>query len=90
MKKANWMILSMAVVMAVTTAFVTRPCQSCLGVPLYYLSGPNNYSPAGTYEEDYYCASSSFTCTYYLNNNVYTPCQMGDYTPIIQAKHKKK
>ena len=88
MKKAKWIILSMAVVMAVTTAFVTRPCQSCMGVPLYYLSGPNSYSPAGTFGKDYYCGAGN-VCTYYLNNNVYTPCQSGAYI-IIEANRKKK
>jgi hypothetical protein len=89
MKKTKWIILSMAIVMAISTAFITRPCQSCMGVPLYYLDGGGGYSPAGTFGVNYYCVSGD-VCTYYLNNNVYTPCQSGGYTPIIQAKQMKK
>jgi|GEM_PF-407681 len=79
MKKFKWTILSLAVIVSVCGAFVTRPHFDCSTMTQYYLSG-GIYFPAGEEGVSYTCTNGSGTCTYYTNNGItYFPCQAGLY-----------
>jgi len=79
MKKFKWTILSLAVIVSVCGAFVTRPHFDCSTMTQYYFQG-GVYFPAGEEGVSYTCTNGSGTCTYYTNNGItYFPCQPGLY-----------
>jgi len=88
MKRIKFFIISIAILFAVTAALATHQQPACTMVPNYYLSN-GNYIQVGVYGQDYTCSGTSGVCTYYLNANVYTPCQAGLYTPM-SAKEKRR
>jgi hypothetical protein len=82
MKKMKWTLMSLAIIISVCGAFVTRPKFDCTQLTQYYQTG-GTYMPAGQYGITYICEAGSTTCTFYtLNGGIsYTPCQLGTYTP---------
>jgi len=86
MKKIKLILISTAIVLAVGTAFATRPCAACEYAQQYvYTMGA--YVEAGEYGYDYACVSEPGICTYYkpspiLQPNYYAPCRLGSYNLI--------
>ncbi|HEV2479235.1 MAG TPA: hypothetical protein VGS79_06215 [Puia sp.] len=79
MKKFKWSILSLAVILSLCGAFVTRPHFDCSTMTQYYYQG-GTYFPAGEEGVSYICTSGSNTCTYYTTNGVnFFQCQAGVY-----------
>jgi hypothetical protein len=87
MKRIKLAFISFAVLFAVTAAIASRPKWDCTGVTNYYWNG-TGYSLAGVFGADYFCASSSNPCTYFLLGNSYQVCRTGTYTPM-HANQKK-
>jgi len=86
MKRLKLMLVSIVIVLAIGTAFATRPCQSCIYSDQYYYNG-GFYHYAGEYGYDYHCLQIGGTCTYYkpypfTQPNLYLPCRAGVYTII--------
>ena len=79
MKKIKWTILTFVVLFSIGAALATRPQRY---QSLYYYNG-SQYLPAGVMGQNYYCVTSSTTCTYSYSGGVYTP-YMNDasYYPI--------
>jgi len=71
----------MAFIVALVSAFVTRPAQSCIGEPQYYFNG-SAYIAAGVLGRDYICSTGSGICTYIGGNGSYQACQSGIYMPL--------
>lgn len=79
MKKFKWTILSLAVIVSICGAFVTRPHFDCSTMTQYFYQG-GTYNQAGVEGVDYICTSGGTTCTYYTNNGVnFFACQAGLY-----------
>ena len=86
MKKLKPIILSCTLLFALISAFFSRPHWDCTGVQNFYFNG-QVYIPAGVFGEDYYCAFSTNTCTYYqITFTTYAACRMGDYSPLLKKK----
>lgn len=86
MKRLKLMLVSIVIVLAIGTAFATRPCQSCIYSDQYYYNA-GFYHEAGEYGYDFYCQQFGGTCTYYkpypfTQPNLYLPCRTGVYTII--------
>ena len=86
MKRLKLMLVSIVIVLAIGTAFATRPCQSCIYSDQYYYNG-GFYHYAGEYGYDYHCQQFGGTCTYYkpypfTQPNLYLPCRTGVYIVI--------
>ena len=86
MKKIKLILISLAIIFALGTAFATRPCADCTYADQYYYSG-GTYVYAGTFGYDYYCLNFAGVCTYYRPNpiimpNYYAPCRQGVYTVV--------
>jgi hypothetical protein len=79
MKKINWIAPSLAIVIALCSAFATRPHFDCSQMLQYYYSG-GVYFEAGIEGDTYVCSLGTGTCTYYTENgqNFYE-CQSGTY-----------
>jgi len=81
MKKMKWTLMSLAIIISVCGAFVTRPKFDCTQATQYYFTG-GAYMPAGTYGVNYICEAGTTTCTYYTTNGItFFTCQIGSYTP---------
>lgn len=79
MKKIKWSILSLAVILSVCGAFVTRPHFDCSTMTQYYFAG-GVYTTAGEEGVDYICTQGQSVCTYYTNNGqTFFQCQAGVY-----------
>ena len=79
MQKFKWSILSIAVILAVCGAFVTRPHFDCSTMTQYYYQG-GVYFVAGEEGVDYTCIDGESVCTYYTNNGqTFFECQPGQY-----------
>jgi hypothetical protein len=91
MQKFKWSILSIAVILAVCGAFVTRPHFDCSTATQYYYAG-GTYNEAGEEGVDYTCTNGSGTCTYYTTNGItFYPCQAGLYCTqncFVREKNK--
>jgi hypothetical protein len=87
MKKIKWTILTLVILFSIGAAFATRPHSY---QTLYWYNG-SQYLAAGVMGLNYYCVSSSTTCTYSYSGGVYTP-YMNDasYTPIALTTEKAK
>jgi len=89
MKKIKLIVMSLAVLLSIGGAFAFRAPQPSWGI--YYWNG-SQYLPAGTMGLNYWCSSSSNTCTYSFQGfNVYTPYITGaQYTPVALTTDKPK
>jgi hypothetical protein len=86
MKRIKLVLICIAIMLALGTAFATRPCQSCIYSDQYYFNG-YTYVYAGEFGYDYYCLQFGGTCTYYrpypfTQPNYFLPCRTGVYTVI--------
>lgn len=84
MRKLKMVLLTAAVLIAVSGAFASKIKVVCEGFPQYYWSGAG-YVSAGTFGVDYDCDDlSGSTCTYYQPDpvghpNVYSACRFGQF-----------
>ena len=82
MKKLKMTLLTVAIVVAVTGAFATKPKTLCEGQTQYYWNG-TSYQLAGDMGVTYDCDfNSGAVCTYYRPDpvghpNQYVACQSG-------------
>lgn len=86
MKRLKLMLVSTVILLAIGTAFATRPCQNCIYSDQYIWNG-SSFQYAGEYGFDYYCLQYGGTCTYYkpfpfTHPDSYYPCRSGVYTLI--------
>lgn len=86
MKRFKLILVSLVIVLAIGSAWATRPCQTCTYSDQYYYNGGFMHY-AGELGYDYYCLQYGGVCTYYRPNpftqpNVYLPCRSGVYTVI--------
>lgn len=84
MKRFKLILVSLVIVLALGSAWATRPCQTCNYSDQYYYAGNGYFSYAGELGYDYYCLQSSGVCTYYkpypfTQPNLYLPCRSGVY-----------
>ncbi len=80
MKKIKWTLMSLAVSLAVSGAWFTRPRHDDCSNSLQYVLSGGSYVLAGDIGIDYICINSSSTCTYYTSDDVnFYPCQQGTY-----------
>lgn len=84
MKKVKVILITIAIVSALSIAWATRPCDICEFSQQYYRMG-GGYVEAGVYGDNYICWDiAGSTCTYYKPNpvsqpNFYLPCRSGVY-----------
>jgi len=87
MKRIHIMLMAIAVMAGVFSAYADTRKQSCLYKQQFYKFG-FWYLPAGQYGTQYYCLSDIGICTYYQPDplyypHTYYPCRFGLYTTII-------
>ena len=84
MKKMKFSIMYLAVIVAIGSAFAMKPPFQCEYAQQYRLQG-TQYSPVGTFGQDYDCdVDITSTCTYYkpypvTHPNLYWACRSGIY-----------
>jgi hypothetical protein len=83
MKRVKIILITIAIVSAVSVAFSTRPCVLCEYEQQYYKVG-SSYFEAGIYGDNYICWNIPGVCTYYRPNpgglpDYYVPCRNGVY-----------
>ena len=92
MRKIKILLISAAVVTAVSSALAGRINPLCEDYPQYYLSG-GSYLPAGRYGVDYICWSTAGVCTYYLPDpsqpSQFWPCRTGAFLKISANKDSR-
>jgi hypothetical protein len=86
MKRLKAIFISSVIVIAIGSAYATRPCQACIYLEQYYYTG-SGYLPAGEFGTDFYCLQYGGTCTYYKPRPIeqpftYAPCRAGVFTPV--------
>lgn len=80
MKKIKWTLMSLAVSLAVSGAWFTRPGHDDCSNSVQYIFSGGSYVLAGEVGVDYICIGGDGTCTYYTSDNVnFYPCQFGTY-----------
>lgn len=87
MNRVKIAFVSFALLFSLSAAVATRPKCDCTQITNYYWNG-SGYSLAGVFGVDYYCASSTSTCTYFQLGNAYQGCRIGTFTPL-HANQKK-
>jgi hypothetical protein len=94
MKKMKFSLMSLAVIVAITSAFTTRPDVLCDNATQYYkVNGV--YLEAGEEGVDYDCDyTPAVTCTYYKPNpvthpNSYSACKLGDFILLGTTRAKE-
>ncbi len=86
MKKMKMVLLTVAIITAVTGAFAAKKKFNCFDFQQYYKISEGNYWPTGQYAVNYYCTvSPSITCTYILTSSGYEPCRLGNYSVPMRA-----
>lgn len=84
MKKIKFVLVSIAIVGAITAAVATTnfkaPCEYATQYRLYN----GTYVLAGEYAVDYYCVGTLGVCTWYKPwpSSDWTPCRTGTYLPL--------
>jgi hypothetical protein len=85
MRKLKMVLLTAAILIAISGAFATKIKLVCEGYPQYYWSGAG-YVSAGTLGVDYDCDQTvpGSTCTYWIPDpighpNQYAACQPGTF-----------
>ena len=87
MKRFKLILVSLVILLAIGSAWATRPCQTCTYYDQYHYAGGASFQPAGELGSDYYCTQGLGVCTYYkplpfTQPNLYLPCRTGVYTLI--------
>lgn len=86
MKKLKLGLMAAAIVVAVSSAFASKPPDDLCYMELqYWYNG--SYHEAGEYGLNYYCSGSTGVCTYWRPDpvgqpNYYQACKIGTYNPI--------
>lgn len=88
MRKLKVILMSVAILTAISSAWASHKRLFCEDLPQYYL-GAGGYQPAGEFGVEYVCLIGVGACTYYKPNpvllpNVYLPCRIGFHTFAYQ------
>ena len=86
MKKFRIVLLSVAVVTAIGSAYAASRQVPCTSYPQYKKVGPSSYLFAGEYGYNYWCSMAAGHCTYYKPNplvEVYNPCRVGFFEALV-------
>ena len=86
MRKIRILLMSLAVIAAVSTALAGKPDPFCDDYPQYYVTA-YGYAPAGDFGINYFCWDGAGVCTYYRPDpfnhpNTYLPCKPGQFQLI--------
>ncbi|MBO9635962.1 MAG: hypothetical protein J7578_22860 [Chitinophagaceae bacterium] len=84
MKKMKLVLLTVAIVTAVTGAFAAKKKFDCFNQTQYKVTTPGNYVEAGQFGVNYYCVGAIGTCTYIQNpvTGQYEACRVGIWSTI--------
>ncbi len=87
MKKMKVILMSVAILGAVTSAFTTRPKVNCVDMPQWY-EDTSGWHEAGEIGRNYACTlAPQLTCTYYIDpsSGLMTPCRLGNFVKLTVA-----
>jgi hypothetical protein len=84
MKKIKFVIISTAIVCAITAAFASTRVKAPCDYATQYRYYNGSYILAGEYAVDYYCVGTLGVCTWYKPwpTSDWTPCKSGTYLPF--------
>lgn len=83
MKKLKVILMSVAIVGAVSGAFATKPTFNCFNEQQYHFIGGQYLPVDGDFGTAYGCQGAPVgTCTYWFNGSSFQPCRLGTYTPL--------
>lgn len=84
MKKIKFVFISVAVTVAISSAFATTRVKAPCEFMTQYRFVNGSYVLAGEYAVDYYCVGTLGVCTWYKPwpTSDWTPCKAGTYYPI--------
>lgn len=83
MKRIRVILMTVAIIIAVSTAFATSYVPPCENQQQWYLGPDSVYHPAGTSGVNYTCdIMPGNTCTYVLVGSDFVTCVVGSYRPF--------